>query len=264
MTLLVDSSVGSHDLVAPLLEAGLPVEETRLKFGDVAFIGKGLKSALLDIGVELKRSDLVSSLRSGRLAGHQLPGLLGPNGAYDYAWLLLEGLRHVNALGQIVEHNDRRRRCHVVKGLCDTPEHWDPAPGRMSATERDKQILTLDVCGGFHIWHTLSRADTVQFIATLYRWWSDKSLEKHQSHLAVYRPASFVPVTKQQEALMGLPDVGRKVALAAEKHFGSLRRACNASVQEWASLETITEEGKTKRLGLRTAEHIVKFCGGNT
>ena len=244
--ILIDSRVGSHDLVKPLQATGLPVEEVVLPFADVAFQGKGPNGTILDIGIELKRlGDLVVSLRSGRLAGHQLPGL---REAFDYYWLVVEGYWHVNLKGQLVEKHRRG---------------WHPLLGNMSASEMEKQVLTLELCGGFHVRFTNTRTDTLHFIGSLYRWWSDKSLEKHQSHLAVHRPVSFVSVTKQQEALMSLPDVGRKVALAAERHFGSLRCACNASVNEWASLETTTDKGTTKRLGLRTAERIVKFCGGN-
>ena len=244
--ILIDSRVGSHDLVKPLQATGLPVEEVVLPFADVAFQGKGPNGTILDIGIELKRlGDLVVSLRSGRLAGHQLPGL---REAFDYYWLVVEGYWHVNLKGQLVEKHQRG---------------WHPLLGNMSASEMEKQVLTLELCGGFHVRFTNTRADTLHFIRSLYRWWSDKSLEKHQSHLMVHTPPTLVPVSDERAFYMRLPGVGLKASLAVERHFASPRRALTAGIADWAAIETASD-GKTRRLGTAVASNIEKFLSRKT
>src|SRR5579863_3250555 len=86
-------------LLEPLQQAGLPavLAEPQLDAGDLAFCGRGVGGTSVNIGIEFKRldsssTDLAQSLRSGRLSGEQLPKLLGERGAYDMAWLLVEGI----------------------------------------------------------------------------------------------------------------------------------------------------------------------------
>src|ERR1035437_1169131 len=68
--ILIDKRIGSADLLAPLQAAGFDAQLVELAFGDLAFEGKGPNGTTLNVGVELKRlGDLVSSLRTGRLAG---------------------------------------------------------------------------------------------------------------------------------------------------------------------------------------------------
>ena len=243
--ILIDNRVGSADLAAPLKQMGLPVELTHLEYGDLAFEGKGEGGRALDIGIELKRlGDLVGSLRSGRLAGHQLPGL---RGCFDHIWLIVEGRWRRNAAGQIVINRGR------------------PLPGGMSASELEKHILTLELCGGCHVRYTPTRRDTLHFIAALVRWWQDKSLDRHTTHLAIHTPASFLPISDFRATVSRLPGIGLKASAAVESYFsGSLRRAVNASVEEWAAIQTIDTKGKPRRLGTAVAARIVDFCKGST
>src|ERR1035437_1042749 len=128
--ILVDRRIGSNDLLAPLKAARFEVQLVELEVGDIAFEGKGPNGTTLNVGVELKvLGDRINSLRTGRLAGHQLPGLLKP---YDYAWLLVEGQWRANAAGPVTTQKRR--------GL------WAAVPGKMSASELDKQLLTLELC----------------------------------------------------------------------------------------------------------------------
>ena len=246
--LLVDDRVGSRALLKPLTDAGLPTTMTRLDFADIAFQGKGPNGSALDIGVELKTlSDLVGSLRSGRLAGHQLPGL---SQQYDYTWLIIEGMWRHNELGQVVTYRGKS-------------QGWIPIPGRMSASELEKQVLTLECCGGLHVRYTNSRADTVRFVGNLFRWWTDQALDGHTSHLAVHTAPTIVPVSDFRQAVMRWPHIGFKVSKAVERTFGgSIRAASHASVDQWARIETITTAGQSRRLGQKAATEIVAFLEG--
>src|SRR3989304_2010126 len=93
---LVDDRVGSAGLADLLKDAIL----TTLEYGDCAFSGNG-PNGIIKIGVERKAiSDLIQSINSGRLSGHQLPGLLE---TYDRVYLLVEGQWRGNRKDGIVE-----------------------------------------------------------------------------------------------------------------------------------------------------------------
>jgi hypothetical protein len=133
----------------------------------------------------------------------------------------------------------------------------------MNAGELEKQLLTLEMCGGVHVRHTNSQRDTVRFLGSLYRWFTDKAMDAHTSHLAVHNPPMLFAVSKFRQAVMRWPGIGMKASAAVEKHFGgSIVRAAGAPVDEWADLETTDDRGKTRRLGTAAAKKIVTFCKG--
>src|ERR1035437_1020631 len=239
--ILVDRRVGSNDLLAPLKAAGFDAQLVELAFGDIAFEGKGPNGTTLNIGIELKvLGDLINSLRTGRLAGQQLPGLLK---TYDYAWLLVEGEWHANKQGQVIR-SDKHGRLAKVQG-------------RMSASELDKQLLTLELCGGLHVTHTHTRADTVRFLGNLYRWWTDRALDGHTSHLALHVPPTVYAISPFRAAVCNWPGIGVKTSRAVEQRFGTIRSAAAASVEEWAAITA-----GDRKLGKKTAERIVHFLRG--
>ncbi len=256
MCLFVDSRVGSVDLLEPLRKAGLPVEATTLAFADFAFIGRGPLDKPLNIGIERKRlSDLVQSIRSGRLSGHQLPGLLGPQGAYEYAWLVVEGLYRVDAQGRILVKQKKRRG----RGK---PE-WVQLPGGMLASEMEKQVLTFELCGGCHVKYTNSAEDTVHFLESLYRWFTDKAMDEHKAHLAPQRVSGPIALSGFRDTVRAFPGIGLRASLAVETHFqGSLVRAINASTTEWSEIATLDKKGKPKCLGTTVATKIHDFLRG--
>jgi len=248
--ILVDRRVGSKDLLTPLRALHLEAEIVELEFADVAFSGKGPKGQSVDIGIELKTlNDLVGSLRSGRLAGHQLPGL---RAQYDHAWLVVEGMWRADDRGQVVTYQGKSR------GWCSLHAHC-------SASEMEKQLLTLELCGGLHVRYTNARSDTVRFLGNLYRWWTDVALDHHTSHLVVHEPPTFVPIDAWRQLFTKLPGVGIKASKAVAEHFNnSVRLAARATVSEWADIRVVDEStGKSRRLGTAIAERIVKFLEGN-
>jgi ERCC4-type nuclease len=261
--LLVDRRIGSADLAAPLRREGLEVDDTvTLPFGDVAFMGRGEKGAPLFIGMELKRiSDLIASLASDRLAGHQLPGLVpGGDGGYDRAWLIVEEDWTHDESGRVVRWKGKQKR--VI-------------PGAPQAADLEKRLFTLETRGGLHIRHSARREDTIRFIATYYRCWTDKDLDQHKSHLAIHAPdmdsTLTRPVSKFRKGLVGLVDgIGREMSLAIEKHprvfnpetkQGSMRRLMLLNVNDLAAVEVVDGSGKTKKLGTSRAQKILAALG---
>lgn len=251
--ILVDRRVGSKDLLVPLQKAGLDAELDDLQFADVAFMGRGIGGAPLMIGVELKTlADLVQSMTTERLQGFQLPGLLrtyDPDLTGQRVYLIVEGEWKTDRNGRLVRR--------VGPGL------WKPMQGAPPASALRKRLLTLASRAGITVWSTSNRADTVAFVADLYRYWTDKRLDNHRSHLAIYSPdvdsrlLSTPSIFRQ--VISGLPGIGMKVVEAAESYFeGSIKRAIMASPKVWAELTTTDREGNPRRFGAKKAEQLLQ------
>jgi ERCC4-type nuclease len=250
MMLLLDYRDGSKELEGPLKRAGLPVEVTDLTTGDLMWIGRGEGGKSVTVGVEFKKlADLITSIRTERLQGFQLPAMrsIGDDGlpAFDFAYLLIEGQMEWDT------------NCRLLKR-----SKWGkmaPWPGAMPVPELLKRLNVLHLRGGLNRIMTTNRQQTVQEIVALYRTWTDADLDEHKSHLAIYNPEPLIPVSEQTAMLARLPGCGFKVAKAAIHTFGTVERAVLATVDEWAAVTTKDKSGKTRRLGTATAERIKQF-----
>jgi ERCC4-type nuclease len=251
--LLIDYRAGSRELIQPLRDLGLPVEKTTLNFGDVAFSGNGRKGKSVDIGIEFKTlNETIGSIRDGRLAGHQLPGLspFTEQPTFDYAWLLIEGAWTSDRQGLVCAYSKYRQQ-------------WAPVPGKMNASEYEGHLLTYFLNAGIMVKETNTRRDTLRWIARQYRWWTDTdSMDDHKSHLAMHKPTTFIPLNERRQAMTRWPGVGVRVSLAAERAFGSVANAAAANARQWATLEVPDKNGKSKLFGMKHAERVVEFLRG--
>lgn len=255
--LLVANESGSKELIEPLKRLGLPVEAVThqvLPFGDLAFMGRGEGGSPLYVGIELKKvQELVQSLISKRFQGHQLIGLTQD---FDRRYLLIEG----------DFHHDDKGRAVVFRGV-GRPR---PLQGAPSAVTLEQEILNIQTRGGCWIRHTTTRRDTLRFIVACYRYWTDKDLDEHKSHLAVYAPdldkGLFTPPSDFRKALtVMLPGIGISVSGAVERHVGTERplreqllRVLGMKESEWAALETFDRHGDGKKLGTSKARKILE------
>lgn len=218
-----------------LKKTSLPIEQAKLEFGDLMFIGNGPEGEVT-VGIEFKKiRDLLQSIRTGRYQGHQLLGMQ----SYDFRYLLVEGDYRSNEQGLVT-----LRAGHSV---------WKPAPGRMASAELDKTLIGLPLRAGTLVWRTGNRADTVAWITHLYRNWTDKPWDAHTSHVAIYRPPTLVPISDYRTTVSTFPGIGVKTSKLVERHFsGNLRKTVTAPIHEWGRIEGI---------GLKTAERIVDYLG---
>lgn len=246
--LLVDDRAGSKELAGPLSKLGLPIELTRLAFGDLAFIGRGEKGADVSIGIEFKQlGELVQSIRSERLQGFQL---LGMRDEYDYSYLFFEGPWLYDKQGLL-----QRRSKATNKPV--------PLGGQMTISELLKRVFVLHLRGGLNPWPTTSREDTLSSIRDLYRTWTDTALDKHKSHLGIYQAPGLVPISDIRRTFKSFPGLGMAGAQAADQYFGgNVARACSASVEEWSNIVTIDDKGKPRRLGVSVAEVLWEHLHG--
>lgn len=214
----------SHDL-APLLPSAL-ASVVRLPYGDAAFFGNGPGGTLL-VGVEIKTlEDCLSSLVSGRLPGHQAPGMVRD---YDVRYLIVQGSWKTDPHGVL----QYRRGRDVTVGR-----------KRFTFTDLHNWITTLESVAGFRIRRTLSRTETAATVLALYRWWNGKPFDKHKGHLAwddVSVPklitARAMPVTRKMAAQ--IDGIGWEKSAAVAKRFASVLEMACAGVGDWMEIEGI-------------------------
>jgi ERCC4-type nuclease len=128
----------------------------------------------------------------------------------------------------------------------------------MTLDEVEGRLLTLELETGLHVRHTVGRWHTLRFVARLYRWWTDQAQDQHKSHLVAHVAPTLMPMSRMRQMLAPLEGVGPKATRAAEAHFGTVHRAVNASVTDWAGLDI-----GGRRLGTKAAQAIVRFLRGS-
>lgn len=216
--ILVDDRVGSKHYASKLQ----PSQIERLEFGDIAF--ESVQGSL--IGIEIKKiNDLVNSLLSGRLADHQLPGMLR---LYDHCYLIVEGYY----------------RCDTGSGLVQgwRGGHWtDITSGRQRLTWKglDGWLSSMELLGGIRVRRTVTEHETVQTVQALYTWWQR---EDHRS-LKVFNTSADAAAIERpglvRRMAAELPLIGWERSADVARKFGTVRRMVNAPIAEWLTVDGI-------------------------
>jgi len=246
LSIRVDSATGSNTLVEPLQRLGLPAVSAHLASGDVAFTGRGEGGVPLSIGIEVKTvGELVGSLQTERLQGHQL---LEMQLTYDRSYLIVEG-----DFG-----HDTQGRGTLFKN-----KKTGPMRGVPNAVELEQRLFNLQTRGGLITRHVDTRRDTIRVIHAWYRYWTDKALDEHKSHLAMYAPdmdaTLKVPISDFRRFVAQIPGIGYTTSAVLDAYFeGDPELLMRASAAEFAELMT-ENKGKSRRLGKELASKIVKF-----
>lgn len=223
--LYIDTAVGSRELEPLLRRRGIQCKlEPRLP-ADFALLGRGRDGEPWRVGVERKTlSDLGSSLLMNRLFGTQLPRMVEE---YDRIWLLIEGI--------------------FRPGNDDAIEVWGRSGWQVSRTpltwsQLQGWLLTYDEAthGKGRRWRTSNEGETASWLSTLLRWWS-KPYHRHAGHIAI---ELNLPMPSRAHAMIHKPNrvqktafsldlIGAKTALKVGRHFRSIHKMTNASVEEW-------------------------------
>lgn len=223
----LDNRVGSKDLL-PLLPKNT-AELTHLEYGDAMFLGQGIDETPITIGIERKRiNDMLTSMTSGRLSGHQLPGLTA---CYDVVYIVVEGLWRPNPRDGILEVPGRNGWRAVSLGA-----------RRFMCKELWSFINTLQLLAGVYVWRTGTARATAQWLTNLYHWHGSKPLDAHKSHTAQHIQYAQLS-TKQpplvQRVAAQLPGVGFGKSKNISKRFESLLDMVLASERDWRGIEGI-------------------------
>lgn len=252
--ILVDTSTGSNELVEPLEKLGLPVKAKKMDFGDLVFYGRGVDGEPLKIGIEYKKlGELCQSLMSKRFQGHQLLGLTK---GFDRRYLLIEGDWHHTDKGVVIQYRGKQMR---------------PVPGAPSAVVLEQELLNIATRGGCVVVQRSTRRDCLRWVLATYRYWTDKDLDEHKSHLAMYAPdldrGLLTPPTDFRKAMtVLLPNIGYAISKTLEDAVGGtdtsrrvkLHRTLALTLEQWARLETVDRKGGKKRLGAARAQQIME------
>jgi len=224
--ILIDRREGSSDLINHIPN-GVLVE---LDFGDVSFGGNGPEGRV-QIGVERKRiGDLINSILSGRLSGHQIPGMMEN---YYRSYLIIEGLCRENPYSGVVE---------VRRGI----EWKEVVRGSRIIRARDifLYLTTLEAMTGVVVRKTTGTKGTASQIIWLSEWWQ-KGWEEHKGHLAMHKaqpPTTWLrptPPTLLRRIAAELPGVGWKRSLAVEKYFKDIYSMVASPMEAWLEIEGI-------------------------
>ena len=220
----LDDRVGSKELLK-LFPPGLATL-THLEYADAMFMGHS-KSGDVAVGVERKRiSDLVSSMVSGRLSGHQLIGMLN---SYHYLYLVVEDAFRANPRDGVLE---------VWRRGGWVPYHT----GKRQYMARDiwTYMNTLEIVCGVHCYYCPRETDTAQYIMALHHWWQ-KEYDEHRSHMQPQQNAT-VQLTKHslvRRMASQLDGIGWEKAKVLSERFDSMIGLIMASEEELMGIEGI-------------------------
>jgi len=177
--ILIDERTGSVEL-AELITS--PKIICRLDYADFAWSGNGPEGPV-DIGVERKTlMDLLQSMTTGRLSGHQMVGLTNK---YDWVYLLVEGIWRPD------------RNSGMVMRISNSGK-WGPASQgsrRFMARDVYNFCNSLQIMCGVITIMTGNKWETARWLDSCYGWWG-KDWGKHKSHLQFQRPVTHATLSK--------------------------------------------------------------------
>lgn len=233
---IVDERGGSGGLEAAkrrlsaLRNRGVDADLGHLDFGDYAIAGNGPNNETVMIGVELKTTrDILNSLRSNRLVGHQVPGMVQ---MYEgRAWLVTEGIWREGRGGD----------WEVYQGSWQT---FSAGSRTIQMTDIESWILSAVTFGGLMYWHGSMQTDTARFIRDLDHLWCDKQYDEHKTYDVIYRKppdrATFTEPSDFVKMVSVIDKVGWTKAMELERVFdGDMDALMTATAKELQEVEGI-------------------------
>lgn len=225
MTIQIDNRKGSAEL-QPHISA--PTTLARLEFADFAFLGNGPDSPV-SIGIERKAlRDLVSSIISGRLSGHQLIGLMN---SYDYVYIVVDGPFKTGNDGYIRVPQGRKNWAALTVGS-------KPVPRALLDSYLNSLLVT---CGIYHEFLWTNKL-TGQWLTSLYKWWQ-KPWSSHKAHLGFHTPppkkTMFKKPTLVHRMIKEIDKVGWDKGLAISKKFSSIAEIVMSSEKDLMKVDGV-------------------------
>lgn len=223
----IDDREGSKELHPRFLMKYSPVL-VRLDYADAAFEGKG-PDGNVDIGVERKViGDLLSSISTGRLSGHQVPGLVNE---YYRVYLIVEGYWRAGDSG-IIEIKSGSR--------------WNLI--RHGRRYRYKDVLsylsTLETMAGITVRFTHTITETIATIQSLYDWWQ-KAWDTHKAHMQISKPPPRAMYLNPngpsllRRVAVELPGIGYERVKYVEAVFHTVEEMVMATREDWQNVPGI-------------------------
>lgn len=215
---------------------GVPAEIRQLEFGDFAWQGFWLDDRPVRVGLEHKTvNDLVGSIHSGRLSGHQIPGMVQ---SYEFRYLMVEGVYRPALDGMVEVANGRG---------------FGPTTPPVTFREITNYLNSAEQLAGLSLRRVFGPTESIATIASLYSWWQKpwaqhKSME-YLSHVKQEVPYVFRRPNQVEMVAMTLPDIGPKKARSLAKRYRTVVDFVHATEEELL---------KVPGIGERLAKLIVK------
>lgn len=240
--ILVDSAVGSRELVSLIRSKGVLCDLTSLSFADAAFEGNG-PDGPISIGVERKAlHDMLHCIDDSRYSAHQLPGMAQ---MYTKSFLIVEG-----------EWRPHDQDGTLMEGFRGGTS-WGPCRYRTQRVLYSKlyRYLVSVALSGVIITYSKTLNHTAQNIVELFHYFQ-KKWEDHRSLLEVQK--LNIPTMNGKPSLVrrwasDLEGIGVVHSMEAEKHFKTANQLANADEEEWLRIPGV---------GVKTARSIVREIQG--
>lgn len=189
-----------------------------LTAGDFCFSGNGPKGPAL-IGIERKRlSDMLSSLRTQRFVGEQLPKLINH---YEFIYLVIEGRFRTNWYTGMIEERWGKDWTTVSVGS-----------QQFLGLELDSFLNSLSV-SPVRVRHTRDEKETIEFVVSLHHTFSKPWDEHAKKLVGIHTPPEYALVGKASTVRRGayaLTGIGWERSGAVEQHFSSIADMCAKDV----------------------------------
>lgn len=255
----ISPRTGSKELKPLFNHFDVPIDDSvDIAFSDFCFIGNG-PDGLCRVGFERKRlGDFVGSIRTGRLSGHQLTGLLSE---FDYVVVIVEGEYKCGNDGELVELWHGRYR--TVSDGNRSVMYRAIVNYRVTA-----MLKALSHAGNPVIYErTVNPYETVALIVSYFHWFNDKQWDQHRSHEAPHiksasqqpsgnghRPRSFIrrPVSPLETFLVAAGTGVDQAAKFVAQKFETIEQLCAASPDEIGAVqvEQFMKVGGTRMVNL--------------
>lgn len=240
--ILLDTAVGSKELLPYIRKRGVLCETTPLGFGDAAFEGKGPEGAI-SIGVERKAlHDMLSCIEDSRYSAHQRVGMAKQ---YTKSFLIVEGeWRPHDSDGGLMEGF----RGGTAWGPCR------PGGQRVLYSKLYRYLISVALSGVI-ITYSRNMDHTAHNIVELFHYFQ-KRWEDHTSMLATQM--LNIPSLNGKPPLIRrwaaeLTGVGVKTSMDAQRLFRTPIKLATADEMDWLQI---------KGVGVPTAQKIVKEIHG--
>lgn len=229
----IDPRAGSKELMRYLPDSMASLGQ--LEYCDASWLGNGPDDVPHLVGVEVKTiSDLLNSIVTGRLSGHQLIGMLN---AYNFCYLMIVGIWRASPDNGLLEVRYGKQWRNLRTGKRSWP-----------SSMVENYLNSLSVCCGVVVRTASSDKDAARQIVMLYNWWQ-KSWDAHKSFKQTIYSKSGVPkrsasVTKLWAA--ALPGIGEDRADAADRVFETPFELACADEAEWLKIEGVGKKVASK------------------
>lgn len=226
--IIIDSRIGSKHLLK-LIDKRYRPKLGFLEFGDVSFDGNGPTSTV-SIGIELKNiEDFLTSMRTGRLGSHQIPGLVS---TYFQSFIIIEGSYRKSRSGLI----------EVAKGYGGWT-YITHGNQRYMYSEFEQFQTSIQVQTPISLRYTNSRKQTAKLIEAIYTWFA-KPWNKHKSLQATTKPTrlySYNQKLKPLETILVsiIPRLGSDRARRLSRKYPTITRIIQADPRGLADVDGI-------------------------